>query len=278
MILLSAMSMAESPISYQKAVAPPLPSQQATNSLLDSQIVASTAPFDVATIKQNGNTVDSARIHSIDGNLTVENMTPELLIQIAYDVPAEIIVGGPAWMKQKRFDIHAKTDGVVPIEEWKLSKEQREIYESKKRVPMQKLLEDRFQLKTHFEERPAPFYALTIDKGGIKMKPSDPSGVPANSAFRRLTEVKITAKGMTMDKLAELLTHAPNGDSNHIVLNKTGLTEHYDFDLIWSDNPETSDAPSLFTALREQLGLRAMLEKGAVKVMVIDHLEMPPEN
>jgi uncharacterized protein (TIGR03435 family) len=73
------------------------------------------------------------------------------------------------------------------------------------------------------------------------------------------------------------------------VLDDTGLTGIYDFSLKWS-SPEPAksgdnaaitsdaDAPSLFTAVQEQLGLRLVAAKAPMKVVIIDHIETPSAN
>ena len=64
-----------------------------------------------------------------------------------------------------------------------------------------------------------------------------------------------------------------------IVVDKTGLSESYDFTLEWApDEKPDSAVPSLVTALREQLGLRLQPQKSPVEVMVIDRLQKPSEN
>ena len=63
------------------------------------------------------------------------------------------------------------------------------------------------------------------------------------------------------------------------VLNRTGLTGRYDIELDWSeDDDEGADVPTLFTAIREQLGLRLEATRAAVQVVVVDHIELPSEN
>jgi uncharacterized protein (TIGR03435 family) len=68
------------------------------------------------------------------------------------------------------------------------------------------------------------------------------------------------------------------------VLNKTGLTGDYDYSLEWAPErdgrpaPEEINAPSIFTALREQLGLKLEPQKAAIEVLVIDSAEKPSEN
>jgi uncharacterized protein (TIGR03435 family) len=77
------------------------------------------------------------------------------------------------------------------------------------------------------------------------------------------------------------------------VVDKTGLTAEFDFDLKWTpdetqfasmgihvpppvDNPNAP--PGLFAAIQEQLGLRLEPQKIPAEVLVIDHVERPSEN
>jgi uncharacterized protein (TIGR03435 family) len=73
------------------------------------------------------------------------------------------------------------------------------------------------------------------------------------------------------------------------VIDKTGLTGNYDFALSFTPElppgfdkanlpPEFLDRPSIFDALREQLGLRLEAQKGSVEYYVIDHVEKPAAN
>jgi len=83
------------------------------------------------------------------------------------------------------------------------------------------------------------------------------------------------------------------------VLDKTGLTGDYDFNLQWTPDenqlsmlegteggqqgtgnapPPDSTGPSIFTAIQEQLGLKLESQKGPGQVLVIDHVEEPSEN
>jgi uncharacterized protein (TIGR03435 family) len=88
---------------------------------------------------------------------------------------------------------------------------------------------------------------------------------------------KMTAQGLSMDALAAQLA----GTTSHIVQNKTGLTGVYDFTLQYDDSnppPPDSTAPSIYTALEEQLGLKLESSKGPVQVLVIDYVERPSAN
>jgi uncharacterized protein (TIGR03435 family) len=77
------------------------------------------------------------------------------------------------------------------------------------------------------------------------------------------------------------------------VVDQTGLAGRWDFVLKWTPDdsqfaamgakvPPPSDAadapPPLFTAIREQLGLKLSSEKTPVDVIVIDHVDHPSAN
>jgi len=72
-----------------------------------------------------------------------------------------------------------------------------------------------------------------------------------------------------------MTTHRP-------VIDRTGLTGQFDFDVDFapfdSDVPADSNAPSLFTALQEQLGLRLETTKAPLDGLAIDRAERPSEN
>ena len=80
----------------------------------------------------------------------------------------------------------------------------------------------------------------------------------------------------------EVLSRVLSDRLSRAVVDKTGLPDKYDFTLKFSpdDAPPSpdSDAPSIFTAIQEQLGLKLESSKGPVQVLVIDHVEMPSEN
>jgi uncharacterized protein (TIGR03435 family) len=67
------------------------------------------------------------------------------------------------------------------------------------------------------------------------------------------------------------------------VVDRTGLTGRYDFLLEWTPemtNAATTDAPgpSVFTAVRETLGLRLEAARDSVEVLVVEHAERAEEN
>jgi uncharacterized protein (TIGR03435 family) len=189
------------------------------------------------------------------------------LLQVAYSVRFDQIVGGPKWMDGEEYTIVA-----VPPPGSPLATDQRnvnKIIEERLRA----LLEDRFQLKVHREMREMPVYELTVAKGGSKLKEE-----PESPEFKlRLPSGRILTSGGGA-KIA-MLTILLTNQLHRPVVDKTGLMGLYAFDLTYNpDESKPSDRPSLFTALQEQLGLKLDAKKGESEVLVIDRLERPSEN
>jgi uncharacterized protein (TIGR03435 family) len=140
---------------------------------------------------------------------------------------------------------------------------------------IQNLLADRFSLKFHRENREQPVYALVLAKGGARLKANSDGGVGATNTSVRPGKSRMDGTAVSMELLAGYIGNR----LGQIVVDKTGLSGGYDFTLEWSpDQAADSSAPSLVTALREQLGLRLEWQKSPVEVLVIDTLEKPSEN
>jgi uncharacterized protein (TIGR03435 family) len=184
------------------------------------------------------------------------------------------IVGWPVWSEEAIYDIEARMDDETAAALQKFPpKEQSE----QRRLMLRALLADRFKLKVHQETKILPLYQLVIAKGGPKLKESHASKTTTNGIGR------LTAQRMTMASLTRILTVV----MDRLVVDKTGLTGEYDFDLRWTPDdlqegageiPQAVSGPSIFTALKEQLGLKAEPTKGPVDILVIDHIERPSEN
>ncbi len=163
---------------------------------------------------------------------------------------------------------------------------------------LQRLLEDRFHLKTHRETREASVYALSVAKGGLKINASAPGSCtvrdPNDTNFVAPTDgqkpycgeagiamnpyrFKFTLASGTLRQLASNL--GPRVDRP--VLDKTGIEDKFDFHLEFAPNSaDPSDertAPSIFNALAE-IGLRLEPAKGPRHYLVIDHVEEPTGN
>jgi len=195
--------------------------------------------------------------------LTVRHTGLKSLICMSFGVKCNNILGAPDWLDRQHYDVDAKVEG-----EARLTQEQM--------VPLlQKLLEERFHLKVHHEQRMVPGYALVVAKEGSKLKAN--TGAPyfgMNAGF----EVKF--QNASVDAIAMAAEH----DLKQPVVDKTGLTGKYDFDLIFTRDDSPGDVPhadygSIFTAIEKELGLRLTPERIPVDYLAIDHVErVPTEN
>lgn len=225
-------------------------------------------------------------------------ITPQQIISIAYGVKSFQISGGPSWLPSERFDIEAKMDAATADALKKLSQDQRVLAQQQM---LQALLASRFQLTVHRETKESTIYTLVIAKGGPKLqvaKPGDtypnggtfPDGTHAGAGSISGSQITgdLTAQAVPIARLVQSLTQM----LGHPVSDKTGLKGVYDFKLRFAPDgrlqsppgstnerlplPQAdSNAPSLFDALQEQLGLKLVAAKGPVEAIVIDHIEKP---
>jgi len=229
------------------------------------------AKFAVATIKPS--TPDEPTlVVLIKGNRLTATGTIVELMKYADGVHPSQVVGGPEWMRTMRFDIVADP-----------GTEKRPTSDESKTM-VQTLLEDRFHLTEHEEQRELPVFVLVKAKSGPKLTATKdkPEGLPWVSHGPG----GLTAHNASTTDLAKFLQRFV---TDKPVVDQTGVAGRYDMDLEWApdDLPSGMSAamkeavaalPSLYTAIQEQLGLKLEATKQRVPVMVIDHLEMPGEN
>jgi uncharacterized protein (TIGR03435 family) len=249
---------------------------------LFAQASAPPTAFTVASIKPNKSSDDRFMLRpQPGGGLTATGVTLKTLIMFGYGVAAYQISGAPNWVGVDRWDIEAKTEGV-----------QGRLPPDQFNVLLRRLIEDRFQLKSRRQTKKMPVYALVVTKSGFKLKPRpDESPVPRPQTQFGYGSAKFQAESVA--GLAGTLTL----NLGRPVIDRTSVKGSYDFTLEWTPAPDEggpqaiglppraepsrpadSNAPSIFTALQEQLGLKLESAKGPVEVMVIDHVERPTEN
>jgi uncharacterized protein (TIGR03435 family) len=260
-----------------QASAAPSPTR-ATSSAPTNANAATEPAFDVVTIKRNKTGLGPATIDSPSNgdSVTITNMSPHLLIGFAFELALhDTIYGLPAWTDSETYDITAKVaESGLPAFHRLLPRQ---------RNPMlQPLLEDRFHLKSHYENKELPAYALVVAKGGSKLIAVEPAITPdggRDPGGIRMGRGEITANAAPIAVLLDGLSQ----QLGRPVVDRTGLAGHYNFTLQFtpaqaSTDSQTDAGPSIFTAVQEQLGLKLESTKGAVPVLVIDHIERPTEN
>jgi uncharacterized protein (TIGR03435 family) len=138
---------------------------------------------------------------------------------------------------------------------------------------LQTLLLERFQMAVHREPRELSYYALTQSKKGVKIEAAKDTDAAGSNGPGH-----IISSHMTMYTLAVLLARF---ELHGIVLDQTELKGLFGVKLEWSpgnDGAASADAtgPSIFTAVKEQLGLSLEARKGPVEVLVVDRAEKVP--
>ncbi len=230
--------------------------------------------FEVASVKPARPDAEERQLAFRPGaRLSASNATVKQLVLAAYEIMPFQLSGAPDWVESEGFDVEAK-----PAD----PKTTRERF----REMIQALLADRFHLRFHRATKSLPIYELVVAKGGPRLEGArnDDPEVDMRSSRGRMTGIRAT-----MPMFASALSRP----LERKVVDETGLKGVYTFELKFvpdegsgrpapperSGPPRPDDSePSIFTALREQLGLSLKPTRGPVDILVIDHVERPSEN
>ena len=249
----------------------------ASTLLLRAQDKPSRLTFEVASIKPAKPGAPGGGIKAMPGGqeYMAQNVPVKLIISLMYKVPMRQISGGPDWLNTDLYEIDAKADHGYNIDDL--------------HTMFQNLLVDEFKLQFHKDIKEGNVYALTVDKSGLKMKVNETSQdfeipIKGNPA------ATVTGTRVPMQYLCWWLGQQLQADQRPVI-DMTGLTGNYDFTLSYlpqlppnfnAENvnlpPGFMDRPSIFDALKQQLGLKLEPQKGPVEYFVIDHVEKPAEN
>jgi uncharacterized protein (TIGR03435 family) len=243
------------------------------------QAPAARPEFEVASIKPSapmGTAKVLAGMHVDASQVSWASLSLNDYLGSAYRVRSYQI-SGPDFMASERFDITAKIPAGAVVKD----------------VPamLQALLEDRFQMKMHREDKDFPVYGLVVGKGGVKMQDSPaepgadtkgadrpaganvaavsrPGGVTVNfgsGAYFTFGGNKFEGKKLTASAMADVLARF----TVRPVVDMTNLKGKYDFVLEFS--------PDDFRAMQ----IRAAIAAGGalppqVVQSAIDHCEKAP--
>jgi uncharacterized protein (TIGR03435 family) len=255
--------------------------------------------FEAASVRKNVNPGGPVGANISPNGVQITGYPLRELIRAAYGprviVTRSQMVGGPGWMTTDRFDITARAagdfgpgdpDGGLP---------------PRLLAMIRALLEDRFKLRIHFEQREQPIYALVLARDDRRLGPhmkvslGDCQTPPFATRPERpcgVTSVPgtMTFRAVDMPRLVRVLAGFP--EIGRVVQEQTGLEGAYDMQLQWTPgfidsinpggtpvaDPNADQGTSLFSALQEQLGLKLESRRAAVDVLVIDSVEPPTEN
>jgi uncharacterized protein (TIGR03435 family) len=237
--------------------------------------------FEVATVKLSNSEAAAGRYIRMQSTnrFVARNCPLKVLISGAYNLSPQAISGGPSWIDSDRYEILAQSPGNV-----------RPTLDEQMKM-LRKLLQERFNLTFHRATKELAVYALTIAKNGPRLKDTtlspdaSPEGPPPLVFVISPGAGRLPGRYATTAELASVLQRAA---LDRPVVDQTGLTGRYDFDLEFSTDesifggalPKGNDQtkPNLFTALQEQLGLKLEARKGPVDTLVIETISRPSEN
>jgi uncharacterized protein (TIGR03435 family) len=222
---------------------------------------ASAPLYRTVSIRPNKSGIRWETIKPGNDRVTATNETPQGLIRYAYKVEDNQVLGAPSWLDSERYDIEARVATSAAGELRKASPDQNERM-------LKGLLSDRFKLAVHRETRQIPVYELVLVGQGSNLQESAPAYAESVARVIRAENGRITGREVPIATLARILSE----QLGRPVLDKTGLTNHYDVTLQWEANSESS-ARAISAALQEQLGLKLEPQQISKEFLVIDHVE-----
>jgi uncharacterized protein (TIGR03435 family) len=238
------------------------------------QPVTSPPQFEVATIKPSSSGMPGHGMAWEARRFHARNESMSQMMQFAWNIQQKQILNEPSWFETEMYDLEGQADSGEPTPaEWRLM--------------VQRLLLDRLQMHTHAEKVIMPAYVLSVAKDGPKFPAPD---AELAQGFKDVVRIQrrphmwmrlIAVRG----SMAQLAAELQRIEVDRPVVNRTGLDGRYTFTMtatsikpfFENEQPSTGEdaPPELFTALREQLGLRLEPEKTAVDCLYLDRVSKP---
>ncbi len=257
-----------------------------------------TSQFEVTSVKQNVSQSTSSNINSqLADRFVATNVPLRFLILDAYELRDHELVDASGWTSDKSFDVIGTYPGAH-------RPTAHEVH-----LMLQQLLADRFGLRVHREQRELLAYDLVVARKDARLgpqihksdmncaawiadgRPKTTAGPPSPaspSGERPVCTSIATRKWLTGGaRTMQDLTASLQSMLGRPVVDRTALTASYDIDLQWAAmdlhaeeaaSATSSEGPSLFTALEEQLGLKLVSHKEKFDVVVVDQIKPPSPN
>jgi uncharacterized protein (TIGR03435 family) len=263
--------------------------------------------FEVAAIRENKAGAGPAFGLMLlpGGRVFAQNVSLRDLIRAAHAMEESQLEGGPAWIRSVRFDLEARTGGEVTIDGAR-AMTQRLLAErfrlaahtETRRLPLYELVMARADRSFGRGIRASGQDCAPVTlPAGMPPAPPPPAGggIPIGTGGfgcpSGLLPGHLSLRRVDMSAFASVLWRRA---VQRPIVDRTGLNGQFDIDLTYlpelesingrpaSESPflpaQVTGAPSVFTAVQEQLGLKLESARGPVDVMVIDRIELPSEN
>jgi uncharacterized protein (TIGR03435 family) len=295
---LSILLLLAAPIAFAQSPTPPAADPDRTCAALDPAADPTHGiSFETVSVRPVEEQHNGRLINPPNGDgITSENGTLDDLVRWDFDLTngwvQDQFQGLRKGFATDNYDIRAKVAD-SDVAAWQ------KLDDTARRLVFRKILFDRFHLACHFVYEERPVFNLVVAKSGLKMsqsKPEDLKPFDGKGYFPPQTfGVKVYMLGGLRYGFPEIsmklfAANFLSRQSGRIALDRTGLPGVYTFTLNFvgvyqnasapGDDGAASEptAPSLFTALEEQIGLKLEPAKGPVPIFVIDHIEKPSEN
>jgi uncharacterized protein (TIGR03435 family) len=233
------------------------------------------AEFDISTVKPSDPGAVGREEQMTARQWSTANTTLIYLLERAYGIQSNQIIGAPAWASTDKYDVTAKTSADGRATDGQMKRMFRE------------LLTERFNIRSHWVRKQLKVYEIVLARDGPKLTMSEEQGDAHENNHE--TPGAHTFVNFSMANLGDALGRYYLGRP---VLDKTGLKGRYNFTLNWTldefqqgvqgikpAQPEGTDAnPDLFAAIRQQLGLKLKPAKDTIDVLVIDYVDRPRAN
>jgi len=221
-------------------------------------------------------------------------------LQISPNIAADMVIGLPKSADSQRWNIIAKVPSTGEGAPHVAGGRPQPPPLSVGLEMLYGLLLDRFELKTHTENREVTVYALTVAHGKPKLTQAEESERigcrPDPSAPKPVTNMgpMIACKNTTMADLARNLQQMAGAYIDHPIVDATGLQGGWDFLIGWTPRGMLQPAPnpnqppgttgqasdpnglSVFDAVEKELGLKLVKETRSIPVIVVDHVDEKP--
>jgi uncharacterized protein (TIGR03435 family) len=222
------------------------------------------------------------------GRVDIRNATLVNLIDFAHGIEDDdgredaSIVGGPSWLDFDRFDVAAIVDSIEAVipdnGQPNFGMYTKGPYDAARPV-VERILEERFHLKSHNEARPLSGYVVTVAKDGPKLaEAKDPTGPSGCQAVREKDNPERVNTTCTSETIAQFLTMI-GGTFRHPLLDRTGLTKPYDFTLRFTYEQLSTRQDTINSYIEEmnkQLGIVMTLGDVPQPALVVDHVDRTP--
>lgn len=180
----------------------------------------------------------------------------------------EKIVGGPSWLEVDKFDVVAKVPDGTTVKT--------------ARLMLRGLLAERFGLTVREERRDMKAWVLSAPHNGETklVRPQSPDVAPSCGPEQVPPNFRLVCHNVSMDILADRLSHLGRLYAIGSVTNATGLSGGWDFALTFTPDKAKlgelgAEGISLFTAL-EQLGLKLEYTNIAANAIAVERVNRTP--